>query len=557
MGDPDHRHVGFRLQLPHQPGTVTRRAALKFGLGSVVAAAAFGPGARIVMAQEGQVLKVINPAFSQDWSPLRGGGVPYRWNSIWNASAMYFDETGAIQPYVLTEWTPSADFTSWTFKLNPAAKFSDGTPITTADVKGSWELNSMPTSANNRIDQVLANVAGYAAVKDGTATDISGIVATDDSTITVTLTGPDPIFFQRLANHIAPIVKVSAARGADGNEVIDFYRPENGGNTAGPFMLEAIDLDAGTLSFVPNPNFFGTAPILARIEITAVEDNVTATQMLKSGEYQAHTELVTSTIIEDLGPEFAAGPVIPTSQHFWFNTTRAPMDDPKVREALILAVDRDGLIKASFPNGPHTKTDMVLNSVPGEDDPAFVPFPYDPEKAKALLAESSYGGPETLPKLLFVGISSPANEAAAQYIAEQWRQNLGITAVDMKPQQDQYAGPDQNAVQIFRDDVGTRVPDAPSYLAGSIASTSGNAQGKMGGYKNDKVDALITEALAKPVDDPARVALAQEAQRLFRDDFCFIPWYKQTMSRWALANVAGMEKNLDWQVVAPWAISIA
>jgi peptide/nickel transport system substrate-binding protein len=100
------------------------------------------------------------------------------------------------------------------------------------------------------------------------------------------------------------------------------------------------------------------------------------------------------------------------------------------------------------------------------------------------------------------------------------------------------------------------VPDAASYLAGSIASTSGNATGKMS-YKNDKVDALITEALSKPVEDPARVALAQEAQRIFRDDYMFIPWYKQTMSRWALANVAGMEKNLDWQVVAPWAISIA
>ncbi|MGO8134355.1 ABC transporter substrate-binding protein, partial [Rhizobium ruizarguesonis] len=79
----------------------------------------------------------------------------------------------------------------------------------------------------------------------------------------------------------------------------------------------------------------------------------------------------------------------------------------------------------------------------------------------------------------------PAIQAAAQFIAEQWRQNLGITAVDMKPQQDSYAGPDQNSVQIFRDEVGTRVPDAVSYLAGRIASTSSNAQNKLGGYKND------------------------------------------------------------------------
>ena len=535
---------------------LTRRDALKLGLGSMVAVAAFGAGSRIVMAQEGQILKYISPAFSQDWSPLRGGGVPYRFNSFWNACAMYFDDKGVIQPYVLTEWTPSADFASWTFKVNPVAKFSDGSPITAADVKGSWELSSMPATKNQRIDQVLANVAGYADVKDGKGTDITGIVA-GEGTLTVTLKGPDPIFFQRLANHIAPIVKVSQARGADGNEVADFYKPENGAINSGPFSLAEIDLDAGKLVFKPNANFFGTKPVLAGIELTSVEDNVTATQMLKAGEYQAHVELVTSTMIEDLGAEFAAGPTIPTSQHFWFNASRAPMDDPKVREALILAIDREGLIKASFPNGPHAKTDTVMNSVPGEDDPEFKPFPFDAARAKQLLSESKYGSADKLPKLLFVGISSPANEAAAQYIAEQWRQNLGISAVDMKPQQDQYAGPDQNAVQIFRDDVGTRVPDAPSYLAGSIASGSGNAQGKMGGYKNDKVDSLIADALTKPVDDAARVKLAQEAQRVFRDDFMFIPWYKQTMSRWANANVKGMEKNLDWQVVAPWAISIA
>ena len=533
---------------------MNRRGLLKLGLGSVVAAATLGHGARIVMAQEGQVLKAINPAFNQDWSPLRGGGVPFRWNSYWNASAMYFDEKGEIKPYVLSEWSPNGDFTVWTLKVNPDAKFADGSAITAADVKGSWELSAMPSTKNQRVDQVLSGVAGYAAVKDGSATDISGVVA-GDGELTVTLAGPDPIFFQRLANHIAPIVKVSVARGADGNEVADWFLGANGA-TSGPFMMDTLDLDAGTVVWVPNPNFFGPAPKLARIELTAIEDNVTATQMLKSGEFQAHTELVTSTMVQDLGAEFAAGATIPTSQHFWFNATRAPMDDPKVREALILAVDRDGLIKASFPDGPHQQTDTVMNSVPGEDDPAYAPYPFDPAAAKAALAASSYGGPEKLPKIMFVGISSPANEAAAQYIAEQWRQNLGISAVDMKPQQDQYSGPDQNAIQIFRDDVGTRVPDAPSYLAGSIGSGSGNAQGKMGGYKNEKVDALIAEALALPADDPARVAKAQEAQRLFRDDFMFIPWYKQTMSRWANANVQGMEKNLDWQVVAPWNITI-
>jgi peptide/nickel transport system substrate-binding protein len=462
---------------------------------------------------------------------------------------------GQDQPYVFTSWTPNADATEWTFKLDPKAVFSDGSKITSADVKGSWEVAAMPATKSQRADQVLSHVAGYDGFAGG-ATELTGVTTPDEETVVVKLSAADPIFFMRLANHIIPITKAAQSRGADGNETPDWYTPDAGAVYSGPFVMTGIDLDAGKLTFAPNPNFFGPKPKLAGIEIDSVEDNVTATSMLQSGEYQAHTELVTSTIVDDLGDEFADGPQIPTSQHFWFNAARAPMDDPKVRQALIMAVDRDGLFKASFPKGPHKKADQILNSVPGADGSGFDPYPFDPEAAKKLLAESSYGGPERLPKLMFVGISSPANEAAAQYIAEQWRQNLGITAVDMKPQQDQYAGPDQNAVQIFRDDVGTRVPDAVSYLAGSIASTSGNAQNKMGGYKNDKIDQTLTEAATKAVDDPQRVAMAQEAQKLFRDDYMFIPWYSQTMSRWANANVKGMEKNLDWQVVAPWDIVV-
>ncbi|NKN38248.1 ABC transporter substrate-binding protein [Agrobacterium sp. a22-2] len=536
--------------------SISRRQALKLGLGATIGLTIAGMNARIVMAADGQVLKVANPAFNQDWSPLRGGGVPYRWNSIWWAAPMYFDADGKINPYVFTSWEPSDGDKVWTFKIDPKATFSDGSKITAEDVKGSWNVSAMPNTKNQRADQVLSKIAGYSEVSKGSATEISGIATPDEDTVVVTLSEADPIYFMRVANHIAPITKASQSRGADGQEVADWYMPDSEAVYSGPFKLTAIDLDAGTLTFEPNENFFGPKPKLARIEISSIEDNVTATSLLKSGEFNAHTELVTSTIVQDLGADFASGPLIPTSQHFWFNTARAPMDDPKVREALIRAVDRDGLIKASFPDGPHKKTDQVLNSVPGAENSGFEPFPYDPEGAKKLLAESSYGGPERLPKLLFVGVSGPAIEMAAQFIAEQWRQNLGITAVDMKPQQDAYAGPDQNAVQIFRDDVGTRVPDAVSYLQGSIASTSSNAQNKMGGYKNDKVDSLLAEAATKAADDPQRVTLAQDAQKAFRDDWAFIPWYAQTMSRWATAEVKGIDKNLDWQVARPWEITV-
>ena len=170
------------------------------------------------------------------------------------------------------------------------------------------------------------------------------------------------------------------------------------------------------------------------------------------------------------------------------------MDDINVRKALIMSVNPEELALAAFPDGPFTAATQILNKVPGVD-PNFKKYPFDPEAAKAALAASKYKDASRLPKIMFVGISTPTHEAAAQYIAEQWRKILGIQGIEMKPAIETYSGPDQKSVQIFRDDVGTRVPDAVSYLMGSIYSKSGNARNKLGGYKNDKIDALLEEGI--------------------------------------------------------------
>lgn len=532
--------------------SLTRRSLMQ---GTAAALALLGT-ARIALAQDGtKVLRAIHDKFKMDWSPMRGGDTNYRWNSFWWASPMYFDAEGTVQPYVVASWDSNPEATEWTLVLNPDATFSDGSPITAEDIKGSWELGAMPSTRNQRVDQVLGTVQGFAEISQGAATDLPGVVVVDAGTLKVTLSSPDFTFFMKIANHLVPIVKAAQARDANGEEVPDWWMPDMGGVVSGPFMPDVIDLDLGELSFKANPAFFGPKPALDRIELRVVEDAVTATTMLQNGEADAHTEIVTSTLIDDLGEGFVSGPFIPKGQHFWFNAFRAPFDDPKVRAALILAVDRQQLIDLTFPKGPHAKADQILNAVPGMD-PDFEPYAFDPERAKQLLAESTYGSADRLPKILVVGVSNPATATAAQFILEQWRQHLGITAVDMKPQIDAYSGPDQGSVQVFRDDVGTRVPDAATYLMGAIHSSSGNAQNKLGGYKDAQVDQLLDEAALLKVDDPERDAKAREAQRIFRDQFLMIPWYHEVMSQWAMPQVKGFTKNLDWQVIEPWAVTV-
>ena len=118
---------------------LSRRDVLKLGLGGAVSLAVLGVGTKFAFAADKQVLKVAHPLFDQDWSPLRGGGTPFRWNSLWWASAAYFDADNKIHPYVFASWSGSADAKTWTFKLDPKAVFSRRQQITAADVKGSWE----------------------------------------------------------------------------------------------------------------------------------------------------------------------------------------------------------------------------------------------------------------------------------------------------------------------------------------------------------------------------------------------------------------------------------
>ena len=227
-----------------------------------------------------------------------------------------------------------------------------------------------------------------------------------------------------------------------------------------------------------------------------------------------------------------------------------------VFSSIYFEINSQDLFDVSYPKGPNAPAEQILNEVPGADDPEYQPFPYDPDGAREALAASSYGSAENLPKIMFVGISFPAAEAAAQYIAEQWRQVLGIESVEMKPQYDDYSGPDQENVQIFRDDVATRFPDTVNYLLGSIHSSSGNAQNKMGGYANAEVDRLVEEAATKGTDDPERVNLALQANRLFREDWQFIPWYHETNGKMSMPWVQNHVLNMDWQRVDPWEISI-
>jgi len=505
-------------------------------------------------AESGQVLRIIHPVLQESWSPLLGGKQGVRWQSLMWASPFYFDKYGILQPYVLTSAVPDSSFTAWTLKIDPAAVFSDGSPITAGDLAGTWNLCVRPGTRNSRAGQFLGGIAGYDDVVQGKAGNMSGLAVADDKTLIVTLSHPDPVFDKRIATALISPVKIAQAEDEQGNEIPGWWRPENGVAVSGPFMPLTMDLEKGTIVLVPNPRFFGPAPKLSGILIQTVTDPAAAVEMLKTGKMDAHTELVAPDAAVVLGTDFFNGPPLSQGHHFWFDASKPPLDDIHLRKALIMSIDPAELVKAAFPGASILPAGQILNKVPGVDK-NYPPYPYDPVAAVKELALSRYSKPSEMPPLVIRGITYPSHVAAGGYLANQWEKILGITGTAFFPSDPPGAVKEEDA-QIVRDDVGTRIPDAVSYLKASIHSGSVNAVRRMGGFKNIQIDELLEQAEVLSVNDPERIALGRKAQRIFRDQWMFIPYYYDVMSRWAMPWVVNLDKNDDWQVIEPWNVAI-
>jgi peptide/nickel transport system substrate-binding protein len=277
--------------------------------------------------------------------------------------------------------------------------------------------------------------------------------------------------------------------------------------------------------------------------------------MLKQGDADINMGADQPTTYDELGPDYVGTnlPADPVMNMFWINANVAPMDDINCRKALVMAADPAEMFKAANPHGPGVPATTLLRPLLGDKD-TNQPSTNNIDGAKAAFEQCKYK--DAMPKLYLAGVSGGQMEAGAQVLVEQWRQVLGITGYEFIAAFDKLTPADQAKVQFFRDDVGTRVFDVPSMLLGSIHSGSGNAKGKMGGYKNEQVDQLIDQALALPFDDPNRVALSLEAEKLATDEFLWIPFNVGAPLTHGMPWVLNLSKNIDWQVIEPWNLDI-
>jgi peptide/nickel transport system substrate-binding protein len=376
------RNGGFRLSRRSLVGAAGAAALITpFGISSAPGARAQTAGGSITWAQ-GRFPLTFNPM-----NPI--GGLE-RW--VWqltSARLINFDTTGTMVPDFAETWEAADDGLSYTFHLNQTATWTDGTPVTAADVAFTCTL-AADARTGSRYPDLFASLAGLQEYLSGSATSISGIQVVDDHTIRFELAEPFAPFINSLAGNEGPyLVPAHLLKDipVDQFDTADYNVNPVGRVGMGPYTIESAEKDQNVV-FTRSDTYFKGAPLLDQIVFRVMQRDVALAALL-TGEIDIAS--VPGIQLAEMQQE--DGVVITIFPfNLWdglvFNTSLDYLADPRIRQAVLHAIDRK------------TYTEQILGGLGTPWDsiyvqeqfvaPNLVHYEYDPEKAKALLAEAGW-----------------------------------------------------------------------------------------------------------------------------------------------------------------------
>lgn len=415
-----------------------------------------------------------------------------------------------LQPDLAASWVVSADGLSYTFFLRRDARFQDGRPLTAQDVISSWERAASPEVGSETVLDILGDIVGVRERRDGRAETIAGLSAPDDYTVQVTLVAPRPAFLLKLTSGAALVVdRANVQRGAE------WYRQPNG---SGPYRL--IRWEPGTIKIYERSELYYGAPPATRYMIARLDLGYGGISQYMLGAVDqiglSDVELAAIGDIDGrLGAEVREAPRMCTS-FVAFDTSRAPFDDPRVRQAFALAVDRQRYQERVLRGTGILAHGLYPPAMPGYD-PGFQGVSFDGDLARQRLAESSYGSGAGLPAITLTTSGNGLYvDPGVGVLVQMWQEQLGAT---IKIEQLEPAGylrsvRGEGRGNLFFWEWCADYPD-PANFADTLFG-SGSPQ-NLGRYHNADLDGLLAQADAEP--DPARrVALYQQAERMIVDD---------------------------------------
>ena len=422
-----------------------------------------------------------------------------------------------IVPDIAQSWEVLEGGKNYLFHLRDDVRWSDGRPVTAGNFEYAWKRVLDP-ALGMPLASLLDDIKGARAFRLGEVSDPGsvGVKALDDVTLLVDLEGPTGYFLHLLANTIAfpvpqHVVELHGEAWAEPERII----------TCGPFRLDSWQ-PGSQMTLSRNPDyhggfwgnlesvelFLGDYEPMVCLEMYEQDQldvmNVTAYEVdrlrqMYAGEYRRFPQLVTSYV--------------------QFDVSRPPFDDLRVRQAFVLATDREYLVKETRPDCFPATGGFVPPGMPGYSP--GIGLPYDPEQARQLLAEAGYPGGRGFPDLEYVTRTDQAELGAN--LSAQWQEVLGI-----KTQWESVEW------QVILDRLGEQLPhvlimgwmadypDPDNFLRARIDHIQ-----QQSGWRDDGYDRLVKQA-QRSLDQGERIKLYKESERILGAEAPIMPIFHRS-----------------------------
>ncbi|MES2468122.1 MAG: peptide ABC transporter substrate-binding protein [Verrucomicrobiota bacterium] len=430
---------------------------------------------------------------------------------------MRYNSQGRAEPGVSLEPSVSPDGLTYTFPFRDTARWSNGEPVTSRDFMLSWNRFLLPATAADyaSIFYCIKNAEAY---NTGKITDFNevGVKAPDDRTLIVTLENPVPYFKDLIAFmafcpiHVPSFEKLGAT----------YFKPgQLTGN--GPYQLKEWRLN-DRIRLERSPTYWDAANVkMASVDVLPIDNPSTAVNLFLTGgsDLMMDKGLIPNALADELRkkPYFHHKPFLAT----WFirfNAKRKPYDDPRVRKALTLVLDRDRIVNAVTRLG---EVPAFTITPPGTGDNYQPPagLPPDIAEAKRLLAEAGFPDGRGFPVLSFLYPSKfPSDRGIAVELQSMWQRHLGITVALTSEEYKTYLDSQKKVdYDVCRSSWVGDYNDPNTFLD-MFLTTSGNNRT---GWSSAAYDALISQAAAE-ADATKRYAILKQAETQLIETECVV-----------------------------------
>ena len=481
-------------------GLMAAGTALALTLGTVGSAQAQTPPGVLIVGQIAEP-KALDPAAVTAVNDFR------ILMNVYDGLVRYKDGTLEVEPALATDWDISEDGTVYTFTLRDGVKFHDGSDFNAEAVKFNFDrmLNE---------DHPYHDTGPFPLSFFFSAVESTEVV--DEMTVRFTLNAPYAPFLSNLAYPTGLIVSPAAVA----QHGADFGRNPSG---TGPFTFaewrsnEAVVIEA-------NPDYWGGAPELQAVVFRPITDANTRTAEMLAGGIDLMVEVPPVALSEFQGDTYTvheqAGP------HVWFlilNAKEGPFADKRARQAANYAVNKEALVNEVLEGTAEVAAGPTPPAFAWAYNPDLEPYPYNPDKARELIAEAGADGAE-LTFYVTEGGSGMLDPVAMGTAIQADLEAVGFDVKIETYEWNTFLGEVNPGLEGKADMAEmawmTNDPDTLPFLALRTEAWPDKGGFNSGYYSNPQVDELL-EAARVATDQDERARLYKEMQTIVQED---APW---------------------------------